>query len=521
MRSPQTFFAFWLLAFLALSGCNCFQPVTEKQCDSVTECGSGWVCRSGVCFPPDGGGVGTGGGAGVGGGIGAGGGAGGSGGGGGTACSGCRDAAGACQSGVTSQRCGINGNVCRACSPNQVCAMGQCVTTGCSPASCPTGCCRNGVCVPPPQQSTAACGQQGATCQACGDGFGCVMGKCVTKPCNIMSCGGCCANGVCIPPGSQSAANCGVSGAQCKSCPAGQACQNGACATAPCGPATCGGCCVGNVCNAGTLPNACGKSGSVCTQCPAGQACTNGACGAPTYGGPCTSNANCSALGAGAICKLKTSSGNSLYTGGFCTRPCTAVAPCGSNGICLDNFSPYGEADPICAPTCASTASCRTPGYDCYPVQGNKACWIAPIPALLDGGFPDAGVPSNDGGTVGAACVSSAQCNLYPNGFCVTEQVPGLGPSGFTNGYCTSLCSGMMCSAGSTCTNVNGFGTINQQLCLRNCPAAMGGQSTCRVGYLCAGSGAAGTGVCTPNCTVTGFSCSSGQTCNTVSGYCN
>lgn len=301
----------------------------------------------------------------------------------------------------------------------------------------------------------------------------------------------------------------------------GQTCQNGACAAVACGPGNCAGCCVNGACSAGTTGGACGKNGAVCTSCPAGQACNNGACGVTAYGGACTSNANCSALGVGAICKLKTSTGNNTYTGGFCTRPCNSAFPCGMNGVCLDTLGVYGETDPICAPACMTGSNCRTPGYDCYQVAGNtQACWISPL-SVLDAGFPDGGIGGSDGGVVGAACVSTGQCNLYPNGFCVTENVPGLGPSGFTAGYCTSLCSGMMCSAGSTCTNVNGFGSITQQLCLRNCPVPLGGQSTCRTGYLCTAAGAAGTGVCAPKCTVAGASCPSGQTCNTVTGYCN
>ena len=77
MRSHRLV-ALQLFAAASLWGCSCFQSVLERQCDSKTPCGSGWLCVAGECVPPGaGGGVGgggVGGSGGVGGGIGGGGG---------------------------------------------------------------------------------------------------------------------------------------------------------------------------------------------------------------------------------------------------------------------------------------------------------------------------------------------------------------------------------------------------------------------------------------------------------------
>ncbi|MDP3238367.1 MAG: hypothetical protein Q8N26_36575 [Myxococcales bacterium] len=127
---------------------------------------------------------------------------------------------------------------------------GRCVTTGaggggastCSVATCPTGCCdANGAC----QRgvTTSACGTVGAACTSCGESTVCVNGACVggqgggagggAASCSAASCPrGCCSgSGVCME-GSGSA-SCGSGGAQCSTCAASEICVSGVCTADP------------------------------------------------------------------------------------------------------------------------------------------------------------------------------------------------------------------------------------------------------------------------------------------------
>lgn len=115
----------------------------------------------------------------------------------GAACSVCPpQMADSCDGATGSCRCGSK----PACVAGTVCQSGSCV---CNQASCPSGCCANGVCMSPP--SPMACGTEGGTCipcdvttadtcdaptgtcrcgnaPACDEGTHCASGTCVANP---------------------------------------------------------------------------------------------------------------------------------------------------------------------------------------------------------------------------------------------------------------------------------------------------------------------------------------------------
>jgi hypothetical protein len=218
---------------------------------------------------------------------------------------------------------------------------------------------------------------------------------------------------------------------------------------------------------------------------------------------------------------MTTSRGDGTYTGGFCTKTCTAPADCGANAACLggmgSSLTYYGEANSLCVPTCAAPgtqSTCRT-GYTCYGTAPNGFCWIDPIP------------PFNGGGAAtktGTTCTMDTACQNPPSadfGFCFPPTQSDGGVSIWTQGYCSAECSldntGMFCGTNAQCVEVGT--TANPfQVCLSNCPAP-GGRSNCRTGYTCFDLSGTNTppGVCFPDCGKTG--CTTG-TCNTTTGQC-
>jgi hypothetical protein len=266
------------------------------------------------------------------------------------------------------------------------------MTTKCTSATCPDGCCDDqGMCQ---QQSPSTCGISGQTCVSCSLGQSCVAGSCRIggtggggndggtgggtgggsgggatgggggggSGCSASTCAsGCCNNGQCVPFAQQNFTRCGTSGAQCAGCPTGQACSMGRCAAPQCNNCldTAGNC------RGGPSDNAyCGANGSVCARCDTtnGQMCVNGRCSGGTTS--CDST-NC----AGGCC-----------SGNTCVMP-TSDAQCGLNGS-------------LCQ-TCSGSSHCDTASGMC---QGG---------GLLDGGF------DFDGGFFPACDPSTC-----PNGCC-------------------------------------------------------------------------------------------------------
>jgi hypothetical protein len=157
---------------------------------------------------------------------------------------------------------------------------------GCGPATCPNGCCdANGECVTPTDQS---CGLFGEACTSCGPNQYC-KGSCITPTtnCGPENCGGCCAGASACADGVHGAL-CGHGGEQCTRCDAMDGtgtCKadpngGGVCLQAPtCSPGNCNGCCYGNVCAQGTQNIACGRGGQMCQDCSSSEeTCVNGQC---------------------------------------------------------------------------------------------------------------------------------------------------------------------------------------------------------------------------------------------------
>lgn len=84
-------------------------------------------------------------------------------------CSGCCDAQNNCIAPATDSQCGIYASDCKACDAGETCHNGSCNNPDeCDgdPASCPLGCCQEGVCQVGTTQS--ACGDAGEPCEICG-----------------------------------------------------------------------------------------------------------------------------------------------------------------------------------------------------------------------------------------------------------------------------------------------------------------------------------------------------------------
>ena len=625
-----------ILRFFALAASfavwtACFSPVNEHICDEHTPCGSGYVCVNGVCLPPNGNGGGGGEGGGSGGGTGGGslGGGPGGGGGGGSMCfDGCIDSFGQCRQGTTASQCGTHGDLCIACGTNEHCeggscvagcgaqscagccaggsrclpfsqqgelqcgnggatcdacpadarcVVGRCVGGTCNAASCPNGCCQNGLCVDHRFQSAFACGDNGASCNTCPRGETCTNGVCgAPQQCNPMTCpNGCCLNGICVPGSAQNRFACGAGGNTCMQCGMGGTCSNGACSMQPsCNSNNCAGCCDGNNCRMGTTNNRCGIKGLACVQCSRSESCEMGSCQPQRaeVGAVCSSDGDCSTLGATAYCKLRTSSGNASYSDGYCTLRCTGApsqSSCPMGSFCL-SVPNRGEDDNFCADRCGFQDNCRSPGYACYGIQGQQntnVCWLFPAPPVqgfdagtgggggstFDGGGFGGGVGGGFGGgfgggigggggfgggtgggssvdagvrTLGGACSSSTQCAGLAGPVCIPASVPGFGATGYVDGYCTTSCgAGSFCPQNGMCITETFFGN-STSTCKSTCPGPGMGQSTCRSGYLCHFSptgalfdGGIPPGWCGPRCDALLGQCSAGTRCG-MDGYC-
>lgn len=167
----------------------------------------------------------------------------------------------------------------------------------CGPASCTSGCCLKGECIPPLQQTSRhLCGNHGETCEECtgefspDGGTGCRFGAtCVREQpqCGPANCNGCCLTTSICTSGIHGSA-CGRGGQPCSRCiptegtgtcvaqpNGGGLCQD----NPPCSVATCTGCCWGDICATGTQAFACGTKGQQCLNCVLiGQQCTSGLC---------------------------------------------------------------------------------------------------------------------------------------------------------------------------------------------------------------------------------------------------
>lgn len=422
-----------LPVLISLTASACLTPVTETQCVRNVDCDGG-LCIDGSCQSgaggggagsTGGGGVGnTGGGGGatgggstaggtgnLGGGVGSTGGGTGAVGGGTGSCAGCNSAIG-CQPGNEPFACGAGGAQCVACSFGEQCVNGACVMTACGPMSC-AGCCTNGFCVSPANQSAIACGLGGTACARCMQGQTCANGQCATAPaCGPQTCpDSCCANGQCLPRQAQSRFTCGTGGQLCRQCAMGESCTNGVCTPAPsCGPMSCpNGCCDNGQCRSGNSAMACGRAGAMCQRCPMGTQCTNGTCGGttmpdagatnPAVGSPCGDTQDCQPPFT-AICIPEQFAGQTTgYGGGYCTASCGNGTACSAGSVCVTETF-FGTQQSNCRASCSAPgtqSTCRS-GYVCQPGSSS----VSP-------GFCR---PRCNSGGVLATCQQGQTCNM-------------------------------------------------------------------------------------------------------------
>ncbi|MBW2735110.1 MAG: hypothetical protein JRH20_22235 [Deltaproteobacteria bacterium] len=269
---------------------------------------------------------------------------------------------------------------------------------------------------------------------------------------------------------------------------------------------TCAGCCTGEECHPGTFPNICGVGGAVCSVCPAGQPCVAGQCGGTSACTPsCT---GCCEVGIcqGGLAHNACGSGaapcqNCVIEGKICdaaTQSCKAPPPLCPNcatGCCQGNTCLSGNTDTACGALAQACTDCSRSGLTCdvnaRQCLGGGVCGECPTGCCKDGkcevGFADgacggAGRPCDDCTLVGHKCDPATRyCSQNPclgcagcctGTACVTgDSVDACGSGGQSCVNCTAM--------GRTCKKV---GAVNQ--CELACEACIGG---CCLGQICVG----------------------------------
>lgn len=357
-------------------------------------------------------------------------------------------------------------------------ACGTSAPVKCTTANC-SGCCSEaGECLGPTKQSPQSCGREGGACRVCLPQQLCASGGCVTNPDASIPFEDAGAVEPEVDAGRPDAAvQCGTEGQPCcasQTCYAPLACQRGLCQTP------------GAVTDAG----ACGRVGQQCcanqTCTEAGTSCNGTTCFALTPDGGVDAGPAQKALGEACSVDRDCRDGVCLvlgFTGGYCTKGCTAATDCNSGSQCAVNTSGSGPAK-ICFKQCPTggqaPGGCRT-GYVCEANAGTSG-----VPICYPG------------------CQSAAACGLAPTcdtrGFCC-------GGNGFV------CCEGTTCQSGNTCTNgtcrtatvacggagqaccTSGTACTGQQRCVSNACTACGGlgQPCCEAGVCSAGECLSGT----------------------------
>lgn len=224
-------------------------------------------------------------------------------------CGGCCDSNGECQPGNQLYACGLGASTCASCSSSGACVNGACVAGdggaagprdgGCGPANCngccdPNDFCRGG-------NTNQHCGIAGAACAPCSAGQSCQGGRCEVA----TSCNGCVdAVGACQPGNAPTA--CGRDGGSCSACTMSQSCLVGQCTASSCGPLTCNGCCDGTQCITTGTSLKCGTGGNPCVACTSPAICQGGACTTPPppdAGSTVCGPSNCNGCCQGNVCK--------------------------------------------------------------------------------------------------------------------------------------------------------------------------------------------------------------------------
>ncbi len=336
----------------------------------------------------------------------------------------------ACDPDAGSDRC-VRGQ-CRcgaqdACRPGQLCNGGQC---RCTLTSCPNGCCANNVCVPMASGSAAACGTASKACDPCNPAQNCTGGACSDCPANCPD--GCCSGETCYAPG---LFNCGTGGRAC----------------IVCDPVASDGCTAQGVCSCGGGPD-----------CAPGQHCQNGTCTCDAVSCPngCCRNNLCESPAsnpdAGSTAALSL-----CGTGG---RTCVACDPtradnCSSSGLCACGSSPPCDVgqkcangscfcDPASCPGCCSPdgQGCRAGTVDTECGKGGFTCQTCP-----SGQTCSDGRCSNCTPVTCAGCCLGSTCAVVMPGPCPTDGGPCVcGRDGVACRSCATLTTDT-CNPDGTC----------------------------------------------------------------------
>ena len=322
-------------------------------------------------------------------------------------------------------------------------------------------------------QSTFSCGTSGVTCKACPPGASCTNGQCV-QVCNAASCPtGCCSNGICLQ--GRSSFSCGIGGQACLTCPNGQLCPDGVCTANIGDPCQSNSECTGpgiggfGICKKVTSTGNATYQGGFCTKncildagftnCPMTSVCLDALQpygeNDPICSPRCTSLMNCRTPGyacyvfnsvATTACWLNpipalgTDAGLSDAGGNSVGQPCLNDGQCTSpaNVFCVQDviagIGPTGFVGGYCSTSCNGTPC--GPGTTCVGVTGVGGAVTLPL-CLRN-----------------CANARTGQSNCR-NGYVCDGNV------GAPVGYCLPRCNntGSACPTGLVCNTSSGYCT--------------------------------------------------------------
>jgi hypothetical protein len=349
--------------------------------------------------------------------------------------------AGKCTS--SNSACGTGGGACTACVSGQECVGGACK---CDANSCPNGCCNGNVCVPYASENGTQCGTGGAACTSCGNTLcDTTNGTCT---CDANTCpNGCCnggTSGSCEAYASQSNSSCGVPGATCTACSAGQECSKSS-SGCVCDANSCpNGCCSAGACYGSTQQSstACGNGGAACVSCASGDACVVGVCQA--------ANGACDAWQYGEF--------NACQFDTYCVPGACSADGGGTAGMCLQ----YGQGQTVdnTIPGASCTGVDLTLGVACSDSQGNMEIPVcnrgsttlaaSTVVTFFFGGGTSTGIPGTPQCTDLKTALSPVTCaTTVPSGGLAPGQCFDLtGASPAPNGY--SSCSSSLKQGNAT-----------------------------------------------------------------------
>ncbi len=347
-----------------------------------------------------------------------------------------------------------------------------------------------------PNLDSSNCGDCGVACQAT---EACAGGRCYTRDCPMLTCGGAqvCLTDVCFDR-----ACFGIA------CDGGTTCAGGQCVGTSCGSTPCPS---GEVCQS----NMCASAACVGILCPAGAICNGGVCSRDTCSNGMKDGTETD-VDCGGICPACIDNGSCAVASDCTSLVCTSSL-C-ATASCDDHVRNGNEGDVDCGgscPLCADGRRC-TSGMQC----ADGACTVGTCaaPTCTDGVKNGTESDIDCGGScpkcvTGSTCAGSADCvsGLCDTGKCFSSQCQDGTKDGTETdvdcgGSCYPCADGRGClnrtdcingicdaskhCGAPTCTDTVKNGTETDTDCGSNC-------SPCTVGKGCAQGKDCVTGVCT------------------------